>query len=278
MRLVNLAVPHTGASGAEGFSFKSSLLEEHPFSEYEHGDYYGLDSIEHQWLPFLNQNRYNFEILLGRDIDSYERFEELLNKCHELDLKCYLADGVAKEHELIERGVALDWVKVNPAIYVFLLERGSPDHVLGYVNLMPVKAATYDAILRGEQDDSKIRDFDIVPYQQGGDLQLYVMSIVIDPVARNVRDGAFQGAFEHLMQAAINQLIDLVRECQIRVTKIAAVGWTSEGKRLCELFGMTESAAQDQQGRPIYELRAENFSRRGRALFALRRLADAQSY
>ena len=73
----------------------------------------------------------------------------------------------------------------------------------------------------------------------------------------------------------INRLIALWHERSIRVTEIAAVGWTDEGRVICERLLKMKPVAKDAFGHPVYRLRMDELATTGRDSFCgLRRLVD----
>jgi hypothetical protein len=267
--LVKWAVRDAGPSGRKGFGAKSPLITEDRLPDHSHGDYYSSGSIRKRWIPFLNQGGSSYDVVLGRDVESMARYSEILNQTQELDEKCYVGEKAAEPSELIGDDIAVAWIQVNPDIYLFLMDHTR--RVFGYINLMPLREQAYNEVVTGQKTDHEVRAADLATYIEGGNIYLYFMSIVIDPDARR-NEGFYQGAFHQMMQAAINQLVGFVREYNVRVRKIAAVGWTQEGIRLGAIYGMKERESKDPRGRPIFEIEEGEFQRST----SLRRLAEAQ--
>jgi hypothetical protein len=73
----------------------------------------------------------------------------------------------------------------------------------------------------------------------------------IDPALRHASQGLFQEPFERLVNGFVNKFYHYAVNHEIRVTEMVSVGWTDQGKKLCEAFGMTQIGA-DLDGHPIY--------------------------
>jgi hypothetical protein len=251
-----IALPDGGRSGSDGFTFTSPVLEQICLQEFRHGDYYHEINIEKRWLPFLKQRSLEFEVLYGRDVTSPDQLSWILDMTALLDVASYhTGAGSASLDQQIPDDLALKWTEVNPAIYIFLTDiLGQRKRVLGYANLMPLRAATYDDVLAGKKRDKDIEPADLLPYNQPAPTRLYFMSIAIEQGARRIGDGIYQRAFERLLFAATNQLVQFRRDYGVVVTEIAAVAWTIEGERLCEFLGMKPVGNSDPDGRPIYQI------------------------
>src|SRR5205807_1800 len=163
-------------------------------------------------------------------------FTEIANQMHAIDLECYShLPGFAQVD--IPRGLSTEWTKFNPDIYTILIDELA-DRVVGYTNTIPLREETFRKILNGEQDDSKISGHHVVPFDTGESIYLYFMSIVIEPGARRMNQGIYQEAFELLLSAVEAKILDYYRLFGTKVIEIGAVGWTVEGRQLCEALGL----------------------------------------
>ena len=146
------------------------------------------------------------------------------------------------------------------------------DRVVGYTNTIPLREETFRKILNGEQDDSKISGHHVVPFDTGESIYLYFMSIVIEPGARRMNQGIYQEAFELLLSAVEAKILDYYRLFGTKVIEIGAVGWTVEGRQLCEALGLQQYGT-DKAGNPTYSLQVTNaVSHRGKLRGLLYRL------
>ena len=99
----------------------------------------------------------------------------------------------------------------------------------------------------------QISDSDIVPFLSSGTLKIYLMSIAIWEKYRRWGDGILQQAYVQLLTGFLDKLVFYAKNHQIKVSHLLATAWTSEGRKMCEFFGMTE-IGKDKFGDPIFEL------------------------
>ncbi|HYX23696.1 MAG TPA: hypothetical protein VFC23_06040, partial [Thermoanaerobaculia bacterium] len=251
VRMVGRFVPRTGDSGYSGFEHDSPCVQQERFDFHEHSDYFKRDHIRDCWKPFLDHDSLSVEIRHGHDIDKQEEFRTILDRTHAIDLLCY--GGLPGFDRVdIPRGLGLQWIRIEPDIYTFLVDMNG-NRPLGYINAMPVKKGIFEALASGEKDDNQVTADDLVSFQNGGDIYLYLMSIAIEPAARVASEGLFQRSLERLLWAMERKLIDYWRRFGTRIVEVAAVGWTPEGRRLCELLGLRE-VAKDRHQNPVFRM------------------------
>jgi hypothetical protein len=77
------------------------------------------------------------------------------------------------------------------------------------------------------------------------------MSVAIEPGARRVGQGVFQESFELLMAGIEHKIVDYWRRFGTEVVELGAVGWTPEGRHLCEALGLQRRGV-DCQNNPIF--------------------------
>jgi hypothetical protein len=172
----------------------------------------------------------------------------------------------------IPRGLSLTWIKVNPDIYTFLIDRQT-QKAAGYINAMPVEGALYERIRSGKIADNSIQADGIVPYGGTQTVKLYLMSIAIAEKYRRWGEGIFQQAYVQLLNGFLDKLIYYARNHGVRATHFLATAWTPEGRRMCQSFGMTE-IGKDAFGDSILELDLQvlQSSKTAKLMPALKRL------
>ena len=229
-------VHDAGSSGAEGFSIMSPLVHNHRFEKFGHSDYFRPGHYE-QWIEFLQQPLVHFRTVRSSSLPTGQTWEDIAPQTRAIDRIVYgpLAhyDDVA-----LPEGLSAKWLGINPDIYTILVDQA--DKVHGYLNAMPLRTDIFDDIMKGTRTDDKIAPTDIITYTDGSDVDLYLMSIAIHPDSRRLAEGVDQSALHRLIFGLTHRMEILAREHHILVKRIGAVGWTDEGKRLCELLGMSE--------------------------------------
>jgi hypothetical protein len=118
---------------------------------------------------------------------------------------------------------------------------------------MPVSETLYKRIRRGEVTDKEVSADDLVPFVAGKTVRIYLMSIAVAEKYRRWGDGLMQLSYVQLLTGFIDKLRFYAKGRGIRATHFIATAWTTEGRRMCEFFGMVE-VGKDRFGDPIYEL------------------------
>src|SRR4029077_7682565 len=98
--------------------------------------------------------------------------------------------GLLENYQAVEipRGLSLEWIKVNPDIYTFLIDRASRKPA-GYINAMPVDDSLYALILGGGVADNEVPASGIVAYGRDQEVKIYLMSIAVSEVHRQWGQG-----------------------------------------------------------------------------------------
>jgi hypothetical protein len=263
-------VAGTGSSGQAGFDAISSMLEQHRFEFFRHSDYFQKSHIEAHWVPYLTREPSNLKVKHGREIENTTEFTKITNVTGPvIDTACF--GGLSHYDDVkIPRGLSLEWIKINPDIYTFLMDRRN--HPKGYINAMPVTEELFSRIIAGNTNDNEIRADGIEPFTQDAVLRIYLMSIAIAPDLHKTGAGLFHPAFELLLNGFVDKLIYYAHTQRVRVSELVAVGWTPQGKKLCQMFGMRE-VAKDKFGNPVFWINLSKSLTEKRRLYpALRRL------
>ena len=264
--LAPFAVRGTGRSGRYGFDFIGSRCANDPHTYHRHSDYFHPHHIRHTWLPFLRTPPSGFATLPGGDIDSEDDYRKCIHRTRAID-RVRFSSLPAHQSVAIPYGYSKKWRAINPSIYTFLISRASRK-VCGYINAMPLEDYAFEGVTSGKMLDNLIPAEAIVPYARDQEIRIYVMSVAIAPNISRAGDGLFSEPLEVMLDAFFGQLRALA-ERRIRVREVAAIGWTSEGKRMCErLFAMKQTGklqllAKDAVGNdraieyPIYKSRLD---------------------
>lgn len=233
--IVPKVVRDAGSSGAQGFSIASPLVHNKRFDYFRHSDYFRQGHYEQHWLPFLEAPVSRLRCRRGSTFESEEECNRIFDQTGAIDEAVYGGlDGISAA--ALPEGLWLGWVRINPDIYTILEDQAG--RVLGYINAMPVKPDVFDELLTGKRMDNEVTSDDVLPYSANSEVDLYLMSIAIDPRARRIGQGVEQSGLHRLMFGLTHFLEDLAKDRAVFVRRLGAVGWTSEGQRLCEALGM----------------------------------------
>lgn len=258
-KIVGRFVPRTGESGFIGFEYDSPCIEPKQFDYHKHSDYFRLGHCKEHWVPFLEQKSLQVKLRHGCEISDESEFVATLNRAHDIDTECYQhLPGYARVE--IPRGLSTTWIRVNPDIYTFLVDEPG-NRVVGYVNAMPLREGVFRRILSGQLDDNEITADDLIPFDSGGPVWLYLMSVAIEPGARRISQGIYQEGFERLMSGLEEKAIDYWHRFGTRVQEVGAVGWTPEGRHICEALGLIQQGV-DRQGYPTYSISVSDIVQR----------------
>jgi hypothetical protein len=103
---------------------------------------------------------------------------------------------------------------------------------------------------------------------------MYLMSIAIAPELHRTGQGLFQPAFEQLLNGFVDKLIYYAQTQAVRVSELVSIGWTLQGKKLCQMFGMQE-IGKDKFDNPVFWIDlAKGVLERRRSYPAIRKLID----
>jgi pimeloyl-ACP methyl ester carboxylesterase len=254
-KIVGHFVTKTGRSGANGFHVASVHIREERYDFFRHSDYFKGQHISSFWLPFLTRTPCHYYIRHGHDFEDSREFKETLDITGDvIDKNCFGNHPHYSDVEISD-DLPLDWIAVNPDIYTFLFDHRD-DSVKGYINAMPVDDVIFEKIRLGLIQDNEIGADNILPFFRNQVISVYLMSIAIMPSARTANEGILYLAFEKLINGFVNKMIYYFINFNIRIRRILAVGWTSEGKRLCQLLNMRH-IGNDKFNNPIYLLDIE---------------------
>src|SRR4051794_20727896 len=247
--MVRRAVPRTGPSGRVGFKqLDVRGLRDHSYEEFEHSDYFYKQHME-EWVNVISRRPCDLRVLHGADVEN--GYVATLDKTHLIDVENFQDDPAFLEAD-VPRGLSSTWIAVNADLYTFVIDHdGDPQ---GYINAMPLTPEAYERVKLGEVDDNEIQDADVLPYQSGSEIDVYLMSIAIARAVRRENDGLFSRPLEKLLNAFVHKLVCYARDSGILVRRLLAVGWTTHGQKLCAHLGMEPTGGKDKHGHPIYEL------------------------
>jgi hypothetical protein len=253
-------VANAGTGGSEGFEWFSSAVQNVRCEWFGHSDSLMRPHIERRWVPFLFRMPSPLALLHGRDIQDGEQFEKILD--HTGTIIDEEAFGRLPHYSDVQipRGLSLTWIKVNPDIYTFLIDRESGKPA-GYMSAMPIEDNLYAGIRSGKVADNAVSADSLLPFVGSRKtLKLYMMSIAIDGRYRRWGDGIFQQAYIQLITGVLDKLSYYAKYHGVRITHFLATAWTPEGRRICDSFGMAE-IGKDEFGDAIFELDMESLQR-----------------
>jgi pimeloyl-ACP methyl ester carboxylesterase len=239
-----------GPSGKVGFQvLPTNWLDQESYDFGHDGNFY-RQHMQSKWIPYLRRQPINLDVLHGHEINDLETFDKILNATSEID-EVSFGELRGYDQARVPRGMSLKWIAINPDIYTFLIDRES-GAVKGYINAMPVSDAMLERIKAGKVRDNDISEDDIRPFVPNANLGIYFMSVGISAGVRRAGEDLYSVPFEKLLYAFINKLENVIASKNVRIREIVAVGWTAEGKQLCELLGMGDPIGFDQDQHPIY--------------------------
>jgi hypothetical protein len=252
-------VARTGTGGSKGFEWFSSVVENVPCDWFGHSDALIRQHIEQHWIPVLLRRPSPLILLHGRDIHDLSRFSRILDYCgNVIDTEVYGKLSFYPE-AAIPRGLSLNWIRINPDIYTFLMDSQS-DAPAAYINAMPIDDGAYAEIRSGKRDDNTVTAEDVVPYVMSNTVKVYLMSIAVAEKHRRWGEGFLQTSYVQLLTGFIDKLIWYAKRHHVRVTHILASAWTPEGRRICQSFAMTQ-VGMHRFGDAIFELDLEALRR-----------------
>jgi hypothetical protein len=241
--------PGTGRSGAEGFEWFDSLVNNKHYDYHTHSDFLSLPHMTEHWLPFFHRPPNPLAIRHGRDVQSEQEFLNIFADTDQLDIKAF---GKKYDSVYVTDDMALGWIRANPDIYTFLIDRRSQKTV-GYLNAPPLNSSMYKKLRRGRANDNDISGADIVSYDNNQTVKIYLMSVVIDEDYRQLGQGPWHQAYVQLIGGFLDKLTDYAKHKSIFATHLLATAWTDEGERICKSLGM-EPVGRDKFGDRIYEV------------------------
>lgn len=262
-------VSKAGGSGYRGFAYMSASMDQRRSELFRHSDYFKRQHIETFWLPFLQRPPSDLRVVHGREIDDEPQFLAILGQTGKIDKESF---GNLPHFSEVALKTGLEWVVINPDIYTFLISR-KDGRAKGYINAMPLEDGVFTRIKSGEIQDPDIQAGDILPFGSDQKVGLYLMSIATASDVRRPSQGIFQESLERLVNGLIDKLVYYAIYRNIRVTEIAAVGWTDAGRHLCKLLGMKQ-IKKDEFGNPIYCLAIDELSTSRPAFSGIRRLIE----
>lgn len=250
-------VPDAGNSGIAGFDYYGTLLQDERMDDCAHSGFFSEADVREQWLRFLTRRPSEFRVIHSRNIDSEQKLDAMLTKTHAIDTKVFKNCPHYFDQALSD-GVWTGWTDVNPDIYTFIVVRKTLRPV-GYVGAIPVTEECYEAIIGGRKPDNELKPDDVRPFTRDTTVSLYLMSIAIDPDYHKTSHGLDSEAVERLTNGVIGKLVHYAVQRNLRVSRIAAVGWTPIGRKLCERFGM-KSAGRDKFSNEIFQVDVRELS------------------
>jgi len=268
--LAGKIVARAGTAGSKGFDWFGTGVENIAY-DFHHSDFPVRAHMENCWSPFLFKSPSPLALLHGHDIQDRSEFEATLDYTGGvIDEEVYGKLPHYRDVEIPD-GLSDGWVRINPDIYTFLIDRKSRKPA-GYLNAMPLDDATYQRVRSGQLADNEIPAAGIVPFQQNQELKIYLMSIAIAERHRRFGDGVFQQAYVQLLTGFLEKLSYYAKNRAIRVTHFLATAWTPEGVIICRSLGM-RPVGLDPYGDEIYETELASLSPSDRKLQpAIRRL------
>lgn len=184
--------------------------------------------------PALVSNNKRYQV-----INPIEISEQDIEQAIELDKVGY---GNVENYIGI-RETCIEWANTNPFIY-FMVKDLESQKIVGYINAMPVSDELYEKLGKDEIDDINISPHEILSYNLPGYLNLYFASIVVTPKTNDGQE------ILRLLFSAIQNFFIKLSENNIIIKKMLAKEVSGKGKRLCNLFGMSQSKDNES----IYEI------------------------
>jgi len=245
-------VPRTGTSGSEGFDWFVSAVEDVAYNEFGHSDFLHMRHLEEHWLPFFRKSVSPLALCHGRTIRDGQEFAKIVDYTGPvIDQEVY---GQLKNYSDVEipRTLSREWIKINPDIYTFLIDRDSGNPA-GYINAMPVDENLYAGIRSGIITDNEVPASGIVSFDRRQTVKIYIMSIAVAEKHRHWDEGLWNFGYVQLISGFLDKLSDYAKRRSIRATHLLATAWTDQGVRMCKSLAM-EQVGTDKFGDPIFEV------------------------
>jgi hypothetical protein len=270
--IVKHFVRGAGDTGRRGFGLDNETFAEQKFDYFGHSAFFYELHMKDHWVKHLRKAPSSFAVIHGRDIKDAAKFHEIFEVTGNIDEKVF---GKLPHYggQVIPDSLADEWIIAEPDIYTFLLDRRT-GQMAGYINAMPLTDEAFARVLGGKVLDAEISADEIFPFLGKDSLKIYIMSIATDPEVRHLGSALYQEAFYKLVNGFFGKLIDYA-EKGIIVSEFLAIGWTTEGKTLCEKILGMNIHAYDKFGHPIYHFKVEprELLKRKKILPGLRELA-----
>jgi hypothetical protein len=236
--------------GTKGFIQKSSFLKEEIFSLFGHNDFNYKAHFKEYIIKRLRETPHQLSIIPGRKLTEKEVIK-IFKETGEIDELIYPPEYTQDE---ISMNKALEWFRIEKDIWSFVINSYNKS-ALGYINAIPVKEATYKLFCSGELLEKDINASEIQDYDTASSYNLIILSIAIKKSIINEETMITKGRIAEMLIMSfiykINQHNDVGKKNKL--SKMAAFAWTSQGKKLCEGFCMTEAPSKDPNF-PLYEL------------------------
>jgi hypothetical protein len=270
-RWASRLVPGTGPSGSTGFDWFESVVGDVYYDEFGHGEFLTRRHIEEHWMPFLRRRPSPLAVLHGRTIQLSGEFSAIFNETNAIDVEAF---GKNYEEAYVTDDLALGWIKVNPDIYTFLIDRES-GKAAGYINAIPVDDALYRGIRGGRVADNEVPASGVVAYGRDQKIKVYLMSIAVSEKHRQWGQGLWNQGYAQLIGGFLDKLVDYAKHRSIRATHLLATAWTAQGLQMCNSLGMIK-VGNDRFGDAVYEVVLDKIPSDKKGLLpALRRLINA---
>lgn len=249
-RVTSLVERGAGTSRSQGFDWFESSVE-NVFFAFRRSDAQRRIHIEQYWKPFLLTRPSPLSLRHGRSIMDEAAYREIFLDTNVIDDQVFGRFSHFREAEPTD-DLVMEWLRVNPDIYTFLIHRDSQQTV-GYLNAIPVTERLYDSIRAGSGSDANLPASEVVPFFGEDTIKIYVMSIAIMPEYRRLGDGPFQLAYIQLFSGFVDKLCFYAKTHGLRATHFLTTAWTAEGHNISKHLGM-EPVGADKFGDTIYEL------------------------
>ncbi len=190
-----------------------------------------VDKLAREFSPLphgTGSTRTHFRQATPTDIEAAADIDErTFNTDEEEPRKIYLQQATE---------TYLRWAQRNPQT-LFVLSNAT-DKVVGFLSLLPLKKSTLDRLLRDEIKWTDIPNEDIDLFEPGKPLDIYVMTLCIDPAYKgSIKEG--YGA--RMISGLFNFFMDLAKQ-GIEIGTITARNDLDkpDGKRLLQKLGMPQ--------------------------------------
>lgn len=257
VRLCGHLLPRTGHAGVKGFQYwpPAREFDQEQYEHYSHSDFFSQTHMEKTWLPIVSRPVERLIIRHGRTLDSAKEFEEIAQQTSAIDDEVY---GPLTGFRAIEASMELaqEWVTVEPDIYTFLID-GASGRYIGYINAVFVTRATFERLMAEGVPDNQLLPASLASTKEAGSLCVCVLSIAVDPGARKLGDGIAASPVRRLLLGFCAKLEFLARHYRLRIEEIGAVGWTDEGRRICESIIRMPKIAEDPLGHAVFRLKLD---------------------
>jgi pimeloyl-ACP methyl ester carboxylesterase len=233
-------------SSRSGFLQESSYIKYECLDDFGHSDFQYEERFNEQFEKHLFDTPIQLLVKHGRNLN-LSKLKEYFKKTHLIDNYNY---GLEYSNNPISLERALDWAKIEPNIWSFLVDSYT-DKVLGYINVLALSDNTHELFVKGKIDESEITANHVCNYDSNAKLNLVIMSIALHKDIMEKQGGINYTKPGELLTSTLSRKILEITNNGKKINNLTCVAWTPIGENLCKSFGLNLTT-DTYKGLPIY--------------------------